>query len=299
MAFPLIPNSKSEAIFKKMKLQPRFDDAGSGFEFKPLQGDVNATSDKKLLEFDVEQARDRIPVIGGSSFNLWNPNFGLPYAYTDEKVIRDFLLEKTLGSARNSRSAYLGLESITSDNLPFDQPRIVFRDISNQTNTRTVICALIPPRTICTHKSPVLVRRKGTEADEAFLLGIMSSLIYDWYMRRWVELHVTFELLNPSPIPQPKSDLLRKRLIVISATLASVDTRYSLWAKAVGIDPRFDLSESEKFNLICELDAIVAIMYGLNRVELQHLFASFHRGWDYTDRMRATVEHFESLGGEK
>lgn len=299
MAFPLIPNSKSEAIFKKMKLQPRFDDERSGFEFKPLQGDINATSDKNLLEFDVEEAGDRIPVIGGSSFNLWNPNFGIPYAYTNEKDIRAFLLEKTRSSARNSRSAYLGLENIAIDNLPFDQPRIVFRDISNQTNTRTVICALIPPRTICTHKSPVLVRRKGTESDEAFLLGIMSSLIYDWYMRRWVELHVTFELLNPSPIPQPKSELLRKRLIVISATLAAVDPRYSLWANAIGIEPRFDLSESEKFNLICELDAIVAIMYGLNRVELEHLFASFHRGWDYAERMRATIEQFESFGSDK
>ena len=295
LAFPLIPNSKSESVFKKMKKQPRFDDSRSGFEFKPLQGDINATTDKALLEFDTNVSKNRIPVIGGSSFNLWNPNFGPPYAYAEETVIRKFLFEKVKSSSRNVRSAYYGLTEFSEANLPFDSPRIVFRDISNQTNTRTVICSLIPGGTICTHKSPVLVRKIGNEADEAYLLAIMSSIIYDWYMRRWVELHLTFELLNPSPIPQITNSILRNRLVEISVKLSAVDERFETWANLAGITPNYRLDENEKANLIYELDAIVAKLYELDENELKHIFVTFHRGWDYKERMDRTVSYFQEL----
>ena len=37
-------------------------------------------------------------------------------------------------------------------------------------------------------KAPVIVQRQGGAVEAAALLGVMSSIPFDWYMRRWVEL---------------------------------------------------------------------------------------------------------------
>jgi hypothetical protein len=53
------------------------------------------------------------------------------------------------------------------------------------------------------------------------------------------------------------------------------------------------LPPSEKADHIQELDALVALLYGLNGDQLAHIFQTFHEGWDYEERLRATLRHFE------
>ena len=48
----------------------------------------------------------------------------------------------------------------------------------------------------------------------------------------------------------------------------------------------------EKDDKIHELDAVVAHLYGLKEKHLIHIFATFHEGWDYEQRRRATIKHF-------
>lgn len=124
-AFPLIPDPKSAQVFAQMKRSPRFDDVRSDWEFRPIQGDLNATGDKDKLEFDVDAERGRIPVLAGASFNLWDPDFGRPYAYARPEVLRPALTEKLRRAVGNSRSAYFGLQ-FEENELPMDRPRIAF-----------------------------------------------------------------------------------------------------------------------------------------------------------------------------
>ena len=48
---------------------------------------------------------------------------------------------------------------------------------------------------------------------------------------------------------------------------------------------------------VCELDAAVAHLYGLTEKQLVHIFDTFHEGWDYADRLAATLK-FSRLGKE-
>ena len=50
--------------------------------------------------------------------------------------------------------------------------------------------------------------------------------------------------------------------------------------------------EATKNGLIAELDAVVAHLYGLSRADVEHIFATFHRGWDYRPRLTAVLEHY-------
>ena len=80
--------------------------------------------------------------------------------------------------------------------------------------------------------------------------------------------------------------------------MAAVDGRYAAWAQAVGVE-HGALDERDKEDLIAELDAVVAHLYGLSESQLTHIFATFHEGWDFTDRLRAVLKHFKAWGRRK
>jgi hypothetical protein len=293
-AFPLIPDPVSAQVFRQMKRNARFDVVRDGWEFRPIQGDMNASADSSAMEFDIEAPRGRIPIAAGASYNLWDPDAGAPFAYGDPRVLRPHLAYKLAGAIRTSRSAYNGLK-FAPNALPMDSARIAFRDIARATDTRTAIPCLLPSGTAAVHQSPILVRRQGDEKAEAFLLGVMSSIPFDWGARRWVELHLTFELLNVLPVPvyEPGS-AEAKRVVEIAGRLAAVDDRYAGWAAKVGVSLGSVKTQAEKNDLIEELDALVSLLYGLTEDQVEHVFATFHRGWGFEARLDAVLKHYRA-----
>jgi hypothetical protein len=232
--------------------------------------------------------------LGGSSLNIYNPNFGPPFAVANEKIVRQHLLEKFQSASSKVSSAYYGTAWKDPKNLPIDSPRISFRNVTNQTNTRTAIVCLLPPSVIATHGIPVLVRSAGDEKAEAFLLGIMSSRIFDWYARRWVELNFTFELLNHMPIPIYKQNDKRAfKLISNTVQLAAVDSRYKLWAESCGLDgfPQLTLESQEELTI--ENDALAAHLYSLSREQTTTIFKTFHNNWNFTEQLDKTLAYFD------
>jgi hypothetical protein len=296
-AFPLIPDPASAEVFRQMARSPRFDECGADWEFRPIQGDMNQTADRAVMEIDDEGPRGRIPILTGACFNLWNPDAGAPFAYGRSDVLRSYLESKLARAVGNSRSAYNGLR-FKKGELPLDSARIAFRDIARATDSRTMICALLPPGVAAVHKAPLIVRRSGSARAEAALLGIMSSIPFDWVARRWVELTMSFELLNAFPVPRPDlGSAMGERLVEASGRLAAVDDRYADWAADVGVSVGSVKSQSDKDDLIAELDAIVGLLYGLTEDQVEHVFSTFHRGWDYGSRLDAVLKHYRGWKG--
>ncbi|MCE7483503.1 hypothetical protein LZG07_16520 [Microbacterium profundi] len=291
-AFPLIPDPKSAQAFTQMKKSPRFDEVRAGWSFRPVQGDFNVTADKRKFEFDVLEPNGRIPILAGASFNLWDPDFGSPYAYGRVDVIRPALAEKMQRATRSPRSAYSGF-TFDENSLPMDRARLAFRDMTNENNTRTTLVALLPPGSVAVHNAPLLVTRDGGARAEAFLLGVMASIPFDWSSRRWVDRHLTFELLAPLPVPRCVSgDSRSERVVEIAARLAAVDERYRDWADEVGVEVGSVNHGRTKIDLIAELDALVSLLYGLTEDQVDHIFKTFHRGWDYQPRLDAVLAHY-------
>ena len=233
----------------------------------------------------------------GASFNLWDPDSGDPYTWADTKKVVAALQTKRKRQARTSSSAFYGLppnEITNSETLACMRPRIAVRDVARSTDTRTVLAALVPPNIVLTNAAPYLLRRKGNVQDEAYLLGVLCSIPLDWYARRYVEIHVNNHVLNAFPIPRPAHDNpLRARVVQIAGRLAAVDQRYDDWAADVGV-PVGSVPVDAKDDLVAELDAVVALLYGLTRQDVQHVFATFHRGWNYQPRLTATLTHFDA-----
>jgi len=297
-SLPLLPSDESAEVFAQLRKSPRLDlDDGVSWRARP-QTDLHATNDKKFMDVQSEARPDGFwPVYKGESFDLWTPDTGTYYGWADPDIVLPALQGKR--ERATSRSAFSEFDEAwrnDRETLPCLRPRIAFRDISRSTDTRTVRAALLPGHVALTNKAPYFLFPRGDARDEAYLLGVLASIPLDWYARRFVETTVNFFILNPFPIPRPgPDDPLRQRFIALAGRLAAPDDRFAEWAEEVGVE-HGPLGPDEKDDHIHELDAVVAHLYGLTEAHLVHIFETFHEGWDYEERLRATLAHFSAWG---
>lgn len=304
-SLPLLPTTQSGEVFAQLRKAPRLDlDSPESWKARP-HTELHATNDKKdkktgeiLMDLQSEECPEGFwPVYKGESFDLWRPDTGTYYAWGDPSKLVPRLQAKRVRGMSLSTSVFSGCDSEwckDETSLPCLSPRVVFRDITRATDTRTVRCALIPPKTFVTNKGPYLILQRGDERDEAFVLGVLSSIALDWYARRFVELGLNFHTFNSLPIPRIDSAAPRVcRTIQLAGRLACPDARFDSWADEVGVECG-PLPDDQKQDMIHELDAVVAHLYELNRDQLIHIFETFHEGWDYHQRLESTLAHFDN-----
>ena len=239
------------------------------------------------------------PVYKGESFDLWEPDTGTYYASADPDSITGHLHKKRRSQHRKKRSAFSGFDQgIIEDptTLPCHQPRIAFRNVTNPTNSRTMVCCLVPGQIVIANAAPYLLLIRGSARHEAFVLGVLSSMILDWNARRVVELNLNFFILNnlPIPDPEPDQDPIAARVVELSGRLAAVDERFAEWAAEVGVPVGSANDPDAKRDLIHELDACVALLYGLDEDDLAVIYETFdHKDPNrYAERHAAVLEHY-------
>lgn len=238
------------------------------------------------------------PVYKGESFEIWNPDTGIYYAWAEPAPVLEWLQRKRLKAGKGRRDSVHGefpTEHLRDQStLPCFSPRIAFRDTTNRTNQRTVIACLVPPKVFIGNQAPYLLWPRGDEKDQAFLLGVLCSIPLDWYARRFVETHVNYFVFNPFPVPRPdRNDPQWQRVVTLAGRLACPDGRFAAWAEGIGVDCG-PLAAHEKQDMIHELDAVVAHLYGLDERQLIHVFETFHEGWDYHERLDGVRRHFQA-----
>ncbi|MDE0676157.1 MAG: hypothetical protein OXH42_02315 [Acidimicrobiaceae bacterium] len=264
-----------------------------------MNDDGTSAGDGKIAK--EEANRNVWPVYKGSSFNLWEPDTGVYYDSALAAEMISHLHEKRLSQRSKASSAFAEQPNETTDDpatLPCRHPRIAFRDVARSTDTRSLIAALVPGQNVLVHKAPYLLQLEGTRADEAFVLGVLSSMPFDWQARRNVELVMSFALLNELSIPDPgRGHPVRDRVVEVAGRLAAVDERFAEWAAEVGVPVGSANDEATKQALICELDACVAHLYGLDEDDLEVIYTTFDekRPDRYRDRLAAVLDHFRRL----
>ena len=300
-SLPLLPSDRSVEIFAQIRKAPRLDLNIDGEWRARPDAELHATTQKWLMDLDSETCPDGYwPVYKGESFDVWSPDTGQYYAYADPGPVQEWLQRKRLRAGKSKRDsahrefALRHLRDHTT--LPCFAPRVAFRDVSRATDSRTVRAALVPPEVFLANTGPYFLWPRGDGRDHAYLLGVLSSIPLDWYARRYVENHVNFFVINPFPVPRPgRDDPMWQRAVALAGRLACPDERFADWAEVVGVvcGP---IKEDEKLDLIHELDAVVARLYGLTEAQLVHVFETFHEGWEYQERLDGVLRHFGTWG---
>ncbi len=286
-SIPALADQETADVLSQMRLSPSF----GSFDDRAFRSvrEFDVTMDRE--HFDHGPGEPRFKVLSGKSFNIWNPDAGEVFAYADPEIVMGELnrkLQRQLG-LRSSALYGLSMEKDLKGMHPCQRARVAYRSVTNPTNTRTFIPALLPPNVILTHISPYIFTLPGSERKEAYLLGVMSSLPFDWYARKFVETAVDVHLINAFPVPKSIDDTLWEEIRVRSARLAATDARYLDWATAndVQVGDLTDLTERNR--TIAELDGLVALAYGLNEAQLSHIFGSFQRGWNDPERLKIAM----------
>ena len=299
-SIPTVSSQLAADVLTAMRRAPRLSDALGG-KIR-LVREFDATLDRKF--FDAPKKNDSVPVYSGASFNLWHADTGEAFAWANRNVASTELLERLDRQIRLKSSAFFGLDKKQDlgDMLPFERPRLAFRGITNPTNSRTCIAAMVPAQTLLTNISPYVLFPVNQEGAEAYLCGVMSSLPFDWYARRFIETQMNFHFVNAFPVPEGIETRLGVRCIELAASLSAQEPRLQAWAAKASRDFK-QLSAADVPARLAELDAVVAHLFGLSREQLSYIYSSFHRGWDttkpdYVDRLSQALTHFDKWGAE-
>ena len=301
-SLPLLPTEQSVEVFAQLRKAPRLDlDDGVSWRARP-DAEMHATAQKPLMDFAASPKKGYWPVFKGESFDIWEPDRGPTtyYAWADPKPAMDWIYGKRLRAGKSARDSAHGEFPLAylqrRDTLACHGPRIACRDVTRSTDSRTVRAALLPANVFITNKGPYLLWPRGDERDKAFLLGVLSTIPLDWYARRFVEVNLNYFIFNPLPVPRPaRTEKAWHRVVELAGRLAAPDERFSGWADAVGVACG-PLDAREKQEMIHELDAVIARLYGLTEPQLIHVFETFHEGWDYQLRLDAVLKHFARWG---
>jgi len=277
---PTLPTGSASAslnVLERMMRAPRMSEHPV-LKARRVYADVETTRDKGIYGAKAN-AKDVWPVYGGDSFDLWTPDTGTYYALTTRSQALEVVQRKRANSP--TTSAYGAMPRRWRDDPkthPALAPRIAFRNVTNRTNHRTLLTALVPADRIMVETAPwvLWLSAKKPVLHEAFLLGVMSSVVSDWWMRCFVETHVEGGSFDALPVPAVDVESeLGKQTVALAGRLACSDDRFAAWAKAVGVNYG-PLDLDQKQAMIEELDAVVARLFDLNPDHLIHIFDTFH-----------------------
>ena len=178
---PLMPSQVHADVLAKLRRGIQFDALQNPEIQKKSKGRAAASHAIPYRELDETQQRalfshsKGVPVWKGRSFNQYAPHGSEPAGYAKWDEVFSFAQQKRMRSPVFKR---MFSKEVLADpkTHPMNHCRIVFRDVTNRTNSRTVLACLVPPRVPLTNKAPVLdIRGCGVLWLACYVLGIMNS----------------------------------------------------------------------------------------------------------------------------
>jgi hypothetical protein len=135
--------------------------------------------------------------------------------------------------------------------------RLAYRDVASATNRLTLIAAVIPPHAITTHTLFCLKSPLGLPAQHV-LCALLNSFVANYLIRFRVNIHVAAALVARLPVPFVRpEDPAFDRLLMLARTLMRAT------------EPAESLPE------YAELQALAAVLYGLEAREFEHVLGTF------------------------
>ncbi len=194
-----------------------------------------------------------------------------------------------------------------SNKAPFLNPRQgdwiqVLRGITNATNERTCLLAEIPWSGVG-NSAPVLSFAEERTVAAALLMGNMNSIPLDWAARMSVGgVNMNFYIVKQLPVLPPEaylSEIAKDGITLAEAVAARVlELTYTAhdiggFAASLGYDgPPFPWDEEARHRLKCELDAIYAHMYKLDKPQLEWILDSQPPGVSFPTLRRSEEKMF-------
>jgi len=225
--------------------------------------------------------------------------FATPTRYLDAEEFDDRTrskeidrMAKDLGVKKKEITKHGYDKYITYDREYF---KIAFREVSSDTNERTLIATLLPKNVGFGHtlfaEIPKYYELQNTKIKtvenctnrKLFLLAVFNSIVVDFIVRLNVSIHVSKTYLMRLPMPQPSSKELKAsedyQTLIINALKLTLFHNYDDFeelAQKYHLTKQ-DISSTQKQvdKLKVQNDIIIAKLYNITPKELEHILSTF------------------------
>jgi hypothetical protein len=254
-------------IAEKMLRFPLLGEQLQGVWNVGFSAEFHMTSDGKKL-FKTEPSVGRLPLYEGKMIWQFDAAYDGPRYWVDED---------------DGRKALLGRRQDEAHCLDYQAYRLGFRDIARNTDTRTLICAMLPP-VFHGNKLPTvkvfdqLGNRMVDDSTQLYLCGVWNSFIIDWMLRQKVNTTINFFYLHQLPIPRlGEQNTVFDAIAQRAARLTCTTPEFDDLAREMGLRDHRDgaTDPAERARLRAEIDGLVAHLYGLAESEFAHVLGTF------------------------
>ncbi|KZU95889.1 putative restriction [Lactiplantibacillus plantarum] len=152
--------------------------------------------------------------------------------------------------------------------------RIAIRDVASATNRRSVISTLLPPNAVSANT--INVQKNAAEVslkDKLFYVGVLNSYVIDYYLRLMISIHVNQFFVKQVPLPEPR--MFQNSDIIVSLTKQLLHSEEGTDVYRVFKPTKTEIKNKNEEVLLAELNAHVAIEFGLSRKNLITLLQTF------------------------
>jgi len=231
-----------------------------------------ANADDALSGFSLSTPRDRVLDAGGKRFDA------LPAKpdWFDAKLLAEARAWSPLSADELALLQETGpLLPIARTILDRRSPRWLmgWRNITNATNTRTVIASVVP-RAAVGHSTPMWFTDQRADRTAA-LLGNLCTFVLDFIARQKLGgTNLTFGYFKQFPVLPPTAYTEADLAYIVPRVLELTYTSHDLapWAADLGYTGApFRFDPDRRAQLRAELDAYYARLYGLTRDELRYI----------------------------
>lgn len=164
--------------------------------------------------------------------------------------------------------------------LDYEGYRWLHRRIARNTDTRTLIATITPPKVFTEMNSTTMnVGATGMNPTEmCYWCAVSNSFVLDWILRQSVTTTLNMFYLYQLPVPRLRSTNIQcQSLAQRAARLICTTPEFDDLAKSVGLKGHQDgaTDPTERAKLRAEIDGLVAHLYGLSEEEFTHILGTF------------------------
>ena len=272
LSFVECKNKSEFEIFKKLYRYPLLGSDEWDFD---ATAEFHMTNDSKLFH----TKNVGYPLYEGKMINMFTHIFAKPRYWIDEKEGTDVLKKKELNRMKRINKNHNVLPQIDVQYY-----RLVWRDITNAIDRRTLISTIISPKIFLgntlsyirpTHFDGKKYIYSLSNAETLFLCGIFNSFPIAFILRHRVNLHVSIFHLLELPIPHyNKNNVIHKQIMTNTAKLICTTDEYSDLRKDVGVSEPV-VKPEERLKLEAQINALSTRIYNLTKEEINFILKYF------------------------
>ena len=249
------------AIAQKMFQHPKLGEQLANTWNLKLGAEFHMTSDSHM--FKQQFAEGYLPLYEGKMIHQFTHQWGKFRYWIEENEGRKSLLKKN--------------EIDKGQNLDYQSYRLSFRDIARNTDIRTMICGVIPPK--CFAGNTLIVSKNLNHPSElTFVVAVLNSFVCDFMIRQKVTAHCNVFYVYQLPIPRlTEGDRFFAEIVERAAKLICTTPEFDDLAQQVGIGSHQNgiTDAPQRATLRAQLDGMIAHLYHLTEAEFAHILSTF------------------------